>query len=273
MDIIDRIKKLLRLAEHAGSEQEAALAAERAAQLMAQHEIHEAQLSDSDVEVRDPMVECHEVTTTRKRVAWHTSLATAVAESYGAHAYTVGGRIAFFGRLSAVQAAGYTTLYLIREIEEMCDKDAPTHLYSRGFRNAYRLGYARRIAERIREAAARELKRQRRQVERAQAAQATKRAERESFDVSDVAQEPAAADAAPIPTPPPEAAVLARVEKKREEVRQAYDEYKKDWGRARPIGQISSGGGYRAGKAAGDRAKLPKRGAHGRLPKGQDVLK
>lgn len=268
MNIVERIKKLLKLKEHAGTQQEAALAAQLASKLMAQYEIQEVQLTDDGMEVHDPIVECHEVTTTKKRVAWHTSLATAVGETYGAHAYTIGGRIAFFGRLSAAQASGYTTLYLIQQIEEMCDHDAPSSIYSRGFRNAYRLGAARAIATRLREAHEREQKRQQRQAARVEAAQAAKP---EAFDVSDVSETSTAL--AEIPTPPPEAGVIARVEKKREEVRQAYNEYKKDWTRSRSIGTVSSGGGYRTGKAAGERAKLPSKNTHGRLKKGQDVLK
>lgn len=93
MDVINRIKKLLRMAEHAGSEHEAALAAERARQLMAQYEIQEAALcDDGGIAMRDPLVERHEVTDTKKRVAWHLAITMPIVEMYGAHAYTVGGR-------------------------------------------------------------------------------------------------------------------------------------------------------------------------------------
>lgn len=256
MDILDRIKKLLRLAQNAGSEQEAALAAERAAQMMAQHEIHEAMIDldePAEARVKEEIVERHEVTTTKKRVAWHMRIASGVAYSFGAHVYWDGGRIAMFGRLSAVQAASYTTHYLIRQIETICDELAPSPEHSRGYRNAFRLGCARRVEERVREAA---------------------RAEREHVAVKlmPVAARPAAKRAEPdeIPMPPPEAGVIARIEKDRAEVNAAYEKHSAKWGKVK-VGVASSGDGLKAGKAAGDRVRLGGR-TRGGLPRGQGVL-
>lgn len=283
MNILERIKKLLRLAQNAGSEQEAALAAQRAAQLMAQHEIHEASINlDGPDEVRavEEIVKEHPVTFTKKRVAWHIRIASAVAASYGAECYTNGGYsetekngIRFFGRLSAVQAATYTTLYLIRKVEEITDAKAPQSLYARSYRNAFRLGCASRIGARINEetqAEKQKLSKRRKEAERFEAT-AAKRAERERFDVSDESGDELP-DLDNIPTPPASAGVLARVEKEREEVHTAYKTYSKKWGRSTGIGAVSSGSGYEAGKAAGDRVKLGNR-ARGGLPKGQDVLR
>lgn len=285
MDILERIKKLLRLAQNAGSEHEAANAARRASQLMAQHEIHAASINldnlDSPDEPRavEEIAQCHEVTYTKKRVAWHIRIASAVASSYGAEMYTMGGYdeerengIRFFGRLSAVQAATYTTLYLIRKVEEITDKQAPQSMYARRYRNAFRLGCASRIGARINEEAQAEkqkLAKRRKQAEQFEAGHAG-RAKRERFDVSDESGDELP-DLDNIPTPPASAGVLARVEKDREEVTQAYKTYSKKWGRSTGVGAVSSGSGYEAGKAAGDRVKLGNR-ARGGLPKGQGVL-
>jgi len=283
MDILERIKKLLRLAQNAGSEHEAANAARRASQLMAQHEIHAASINlDSPDEVRavEEIAQCHEVTYTKKRVAWHIRIASAVASSYGAEMYTMGGYdeerengIRFFGRLSAVQAASYTTQYLIRKVEEITDKHAPQSMYARRYRNAFRLGCASRIGVRINEetqAEKQKLAKRRQHAERTEAARGdARRAERERFDVTDEGDE--VPDLDNIPTPPASAGVLARVQKDREEVTQAYKTYSKKWGRATGVGAVSSGSGYEAGKAAGNRVKLGNR-ARGGLPKGQGVL-
>lgn len=282
MDILERIKKLLRLAQNAGSEHEAANAARRASQLMAQHEIHAASINlDSPDEKRavEEIDKCHPVTFTKKRVAWHLRIASAVAASYGAECYTNGGYdgaeengIRFFGRLSAVQAAAYTTQYLIRKVEEITDKQAPQGLYARRYRNAFRLGCASRIGARIDEEAQAEkqkLSRRRQQAERFEATH-SERAKREQFDVSDEGGD-ALPDLDNLPTPSASAGVLARVEKDREEVHTAYKAYSKKWGRSTGIGTVSSGSGYEAGKAAGDRVKLGNR-ARGGLPKGQGVL-
>lgn len=283
MNVLERIKKLLRLAQNAGSEQEAALAAQRAAQLMAQHEIHEASINlDGSDEVRavEEIVPEHPVTFTRKRVAWHIRIASAVAASYGAECYTNGGYsdpekngIRFFGRLSAVQAAAYTTQYLIRKVEEITDAQAPQSLYARRYRNAFRLGCASRIGARINEetqAEKQKLSRRRKDAERFEATRVG-RAKREQFDISDEGGDEMP-DLDNLPTPDASAGVLARVEREREEVHTAYKAYSKKWGRATGIGTVSSGSGYEAGKAAGDRVKLGNR-ARGGLPKGQGVLK
>lgn len=280
MNILERIKKLLRLAQNAGSEHEAANAARRASQLMAQHEIHAAQINlnaPDEIRAVEEIVENHPVTYTKKRVAWHIRIASAVASSYGAELYTMGGYdderengIRFFGRLSAVQAASYTTLYLIRKVEEITDKHAPQSLYARRYRNAFRLGCASRIGARINEetqAEKQKFSKRRAQAERFEASHAG-RAKRERFDVSD---EDGVPDLDNIPTPPASAGVLARVEREREEVTQAYKAYSKKWGRATGVGAVSSSSGYDAGKAAGDRVKLGNR-ARGGLPKGQDTL-
>jgi hypothetical protein len=278
VNVLERVKKLLRLAQNAGSEQEAALAAQRAAQLMAQHEIHEASINlygPDEVRAVEEIAECHPVTYTRKRVAWHIKIASAVAMSYGAECYTTSGYseaqgngIRFFGRLSAVQAAAYTTQYLIRKVEEITDQHAPLPLYARRYRNAFRLGCAARIAARIHEQTQAEKQKFAEQRQHAEHFEATRqgRANREQFDVSD--EGGGTTDM----TPPASAGVLARVERERAEVHTAYKTYSKKWGRAASIGTVSSGSGFEAGKKAGDRVKLTNQ-ARGGLPRGQGVLK
>ena len=151
-DIIRRIRKLLALAENAGSEAEAAIAVERARELMQAHNYTEAQVRASQAPELRSVEEIikGKVTDTSKKVAWHMRIAGIVDELYGCHAYWQGGKVMFFGRISAVQAATYTTQYLMREVEQLTDREAPTSVYSRKFRNAFRLGCADRIRQAIR---------------------------------------------------------------------------------------------------------------------------
>lgn len=262
--IIDRIRKLLKLAGNAGSEAEAALAAERAAQMMAQHEIHEAQVAlDAPNEPRtpEPIEKRFEVTTTTKRVAWHMRVTGGVAKTYGACAYWHGGSVVLFGRLSAVQAASYTALYLMREIERITDRTAPTSEYSRAYRNAFRLGCARRVSQRLEE-------------EHAQ----KRKAQGLPFDADDLpvgdpgdleGDEVTPVDAEP---PPASAGVLMKIERDHKEVEDAYADYSKKWRKGHHVGQVSSGSGYSAGRNAGDRVSLGG-GGRGALTRGQGVLK
>lgn len=254
--ILDRIQKLLRLANNAGSEAEAALAAERARKMMAEHEIHEAMISlETPTEIApEPIEKGFEVTKTKKKVAWHMRIANAVAHSYGGRAYWTGGRIQMFGRLSAVQAANYTTHYLLREVERITDRDADGT--SKSFRNAFRLGCATRIAERITEQA---------RVAKLAKSQPTFTAaeplDGEGLTAREDTQEQ---EVNPL--------ALAIVEKNQQEVDEEYATFSRRFGRAVNVGNYSSGGGYYAGRSAGERANLGGN-ARGGLKAGQGVLR
>lgn len=258
--IMDRIRKLLKLSENAGNEHEAALAAERAAELMVEHEIHEAQISlDEPNEPRtpEPLDHCHKVTETTKRVAWHMRVVGAVARSYGAHAYWYGGAVVLFGRLSAVQAASYTSQYLMREIERVTDAEAPTRAqnitdggYSKSFRNAFRLGCASRIAHRL--------------DEKTRPSKLTKMPNG-AVNLVDIEEESEE-------TPSPSAGALTVIKRDRAEVAQAYKAFSKGWKSSGTVGHFSSGGGYAAGREAGGRVSLGG-GGRGGLPRGQGSLK
>jgi hypothetical protein len=231
--VLDRVRKLLNLARDSNNENEAASAAQRAADLMEQHEIHEAELRtleepDAQAAQHKETIDRLRATETRRVVGWHAALASGLMTKFHCRYYFNNGAIVFFGRLTAVQTASYTLQYLIREVERLCDAECADN--SRSFRNAFRLGCASRIAQRL---------------------------------TADIA--------APIADQPPASAgVLAIIQKDRDEVEAAYEEMSKDFGKAR-IGSYSSGGGFKAGVRAGTAANLGGGGRAG-LPKGQGVL-
>lgn len=151
--IFDRIRKLLALAG-ATSEAEAALAAQRAAELMAAHEITEAEIrvldstSKPELIIRDHL---HETAT--RRVAWRGAVASGVTRSMGCRMWWQGGSIRLFGRASAVQAASYTARYLCAEVDRLCEAawDAAPHdgASARAWKSAFRVGAASRLAARL----------------------------------------------------------------------------------------------------------------------------
>jgi hypothetical protein len=259
--IIDRIQKLLRLASNAGSEAEAALAAQRAADLMAEHEIHEAELAlqaGDTPRVAEPIEKCFEVTKTKKRVAWHSKIVGAVADSYGAKWYWQGGRLVLFGRLSAVQAATYTSQYLMNE--RMTDREAPSPRYTKADRNGFRLGCAGRVAQRV-YAQTTERKAQNRTPDPEPVPNI--------FDDTPATPAPGSEEE---PAPQYNPMALAIVEKDRQEVEDAYDTYSERFGKAPSIGKVSSYSGYQAGREAGKRINLGGN-ARGGLKAGQGTLK
>lgn len=270
--IIERIQKLLRLAQNAGSEAEAALAAQRAADMMAEHEIHEAELALANTEKPrepEPIEKAFQVTSTKKKVAWQMRVVNSTAQTYGASAYWIGGRITLFGRLSAVQATNYTAQYLMREVERITDREAPSKQYSKSYRNAFRLGCANRVAARLAE------EEERKRKAAAPPAPAPTVVTEEDLDEVAAANDADATDApAPEPAEPDATAkgmALAIIEKDREEVRQEYAKFSAKWRSGPSIGKVSNGSGYAAGRAAGDRVNLGGR-SKGGLPKGQDTF-
>lgn len=258
LGVVDKVRKLLDLSKATTNEHEAASAAEQAARLMRRHEIQEAELrlAEGTASLRTPEpIDRVTATNTRKRVAWHSTLAHAVDAVTHTHFYWHGGNIIFFGRLSAVQTAAYMLQYLIREVDRLCTAHfapgAPGSLGSRKYRNAFRLGCARRVADRLRMQVA---------------------GDDPPAQVIDEAPAPAAGE------PSPEDGVLMLIKQDRDEVEAAYKAIFTRGprggrtGRAGAIGHVNSADGYRAGTRAGDRANIGGGRARGGLPAGQGVL-
>jgi hypothetical protein len=168
--IIDRVRKLFALSEGAGSEHEAASAAARATQLIAEYQLTEAQLRVDDATLppepieKSARLEPDAPLTGRKRVAWKETIALAVAKDLGVRMHwnwtkdwNKGGHngrkysdVRGFGRESAIQTWRYTCQYLWNTIDELAEAQTVASWQSvRAYRNAYRVGCASRIAERI----------------------------------------------------------------------------------------------------------------------------
>lgn len=121
--VIERIKKLLKLST-SSNEHEAALAAQRASELMRAHNIAEAQLRVEEPEARgpEPIVKDHtvDIKGNAKRAAkWKGHLVSASAKLYNCHVWLNHGEHKLFGRESDVQAAHYTAQYLIAEVDRI----------------------------------------------------------------------------------------------------------------------------------------------------------
>ena len=164
--IIDRIKKLLSLS-NSTNENEAALAAGRAAELMLKHEIKEAQLCESEEDQED--VDVTQLDETGSIVHWKGTLMGGLADSFGCAmhfqkrrggcktvtAYNV------VGQPSKVDTIKYMYAYLVGEVERLAglayrqeyleckdsNVDPPS---SRSWKNAFRLGASSMIARRLR---------------------------------------------------------------------------------------------------------------------------
>jgi hypothetical protein len=242
--VLRRIHALLATAERkAGNEQEAALAAERAAELMARYQITAATVEAAAPATAAPRAEEPIVSRraedngpeARKRVAWKMAIVTGVAASLDCRTYWHGHEPTLYGRTSAVDAARYLVAYLYREVDRLAAEQA--HGYGRSYAHAYRIGCAGRISQRLVEA-----KRER-----------------------DAAARDAAARGGALPAAPGDdtagalvvtGAALAVIDRDRAALATAWSQYSAHMKKSAPIGAVRDAAGYYAGRAAGDKVRL-----------------
>jgi hypothetical protein len=248
--VIERVQKLLSLAKSANNEHEAASAAQRAADLMAKHELSEAELQLSTGQARavEGMHEALIDKAKERRVAWKSTIASGVANAYGCHMFWRAASICVFGRLSATQAVSYTCLYLWAEVERLTDEAwaktgiVPSKRTTKAWKNAFRVGAANAIAgrlwheTRVRKAA----------VKTALNMEAT------LGQLSNTSQ------------------ALMVVDQKQEEVDTAYERMIKGFRKGTAIGRTSRRDAYERGRAAGETVAIGVQRAG--LKRGTEVL-
>lgn len=156
--LFDRLRKLLALGQ-SPNEHEAALASQRAAELMAQYQIKLAELNAHteapptpeqgriDGEDNGP--------SSRREEAWRSYLATHLAEAMGGQMWRQYGyksyRYLMIGPPDSVSAARYLYMALSREVHLMGQREMRQRLESNAWRRAYCSGVVMRIGARLSE--------------------------------------------------------------------------------------------------------------------------
>lgn len=234
--VIERVKALLAVSK-SDNEHEAALAAERAAELMATYRLEEAQLrvDDTSRAAEDIKERVLLDNTTKKRVAWKELIADGVAKSLGCHLYLTGEGPAVFGREGATQAWRYTCQYLFNEVNRLADEAWEAEAFEatlaghtiKKWKNSFRVGCAQSIIMRLYETAK------------------------------------------PKPASSNEQALMI-IDKDDMELESQYNIMAEGFTKADAIGYISNRTGYKAGLDAGQ--DLPLGGGRAGLPEGQRSL-
>src|SRR5262245_29572039 len=161
--VIDKVARLLRLAEGEGTNpNEAAVAAATAARLMAEHRLERsdvdgAELDEEPIEV--PEAALHIM---KRRVPWITALGAGVARSQGCRTYLrinvshLGRqtKLSLVRRKSDIEATRYLFTYLHREIARLCDLARNARAIDQGLiaANSFRMGAVEVVIRRLREA-------------------------------------------------------------------------------------------------------------------------
>lgn len=163
--VLRKVRKLLELAK-SGTEHEAASAAERAADLMREHGLSEAELRLTDTTKKaEPIIRTRATATAgdTKINAWKGALAHGIADANGCKMWWSGGGVVFLGRTSAVETADYLLTWLSGEVERLADRAwegerAAYASYERPngqtWKHSFRIGCATRIAQRLKARAA-----------------------------------------------------------------------------------------------------------------------
>jgi hypothetical protein len=149
-EIAAKIRKLLALADGAGTEAEAANAAARAAALMAQYQIEQADVDALVQDAENPMLHV-DVESSGRVMGWRKRLASGIAYACGCSVITVRGnltRLRLFGRKSDVETGTYMYAALVNEIERLGKRNASGR--GAGYANSYKFGVADAIDDRLR---------------------------------------------------------------------------------------------------------------------------
>ena len=156
--IIDRIRALLALASNNPSEAEATSAAGRAAQLMQEHDLEQAEIEASGGEVEaEPIVdeEADDNGGKSRRDMWKSVLLYGIGQLFGVTVYAHDSKEKIFGRSSSVRTATYTYRYLANEIERLSERYwrllEDQSVGKRSATNDFRRGCAGRLQVRMKE--------------------------------------------------------------------------------------------------------------------------
>jgi hypothetical protein len=157
-NIIEKVKKLLTMAER-GTEHEAAIAAAKAQTLLMQHNIDLSQI-DTRSEVNEQVCEWLLEAMSRRQI-WKGNLANAIAEANFCRMWWLGSDIKLVGKEHNVQIGRHLYDYLVEAVErvtkaalaaERQQRQDALHLFNhRAWANSFRLGCAHRLCDRLQE--------------------------------------------------------------------------------------------------------------------------
>ncbi len=153
-DVLDRIRKLLALSKGTPNEAEATSAAAKAAALMDEWKLDQAEIElaggDAEVEEIEDSV-LYEDFLDRK--IWKLTIVNAVCILNECKCYTTPKRVRILGRTSAIHAVDYTVKYLWNVAKEICDREyasVPNRPHSQnGWKKAFLNGCANRLHHRL----------------------------------------------------------------------------------------------------------------------------
>ena len=153
-DTIRKVQHLLNLSR-SPNVHEAGLAATRAQELMLYYELSEVDLNveDKPEPLEDQCIDSGEG---KLRMSiWKGYLAGGIARGFSCRAYWYGSRINALGAPSAIQTVSYLYQYLVRELQEIADREWQAHkgsgIHGKTWKYNFYMGATQAITDRLRE--------------------------------------------------------------------------------------------------------------------------
>ena len=150
--ILDRIKKLLRMASDVTSPNEAAIAARRAERMMAEYNLTNSDMLTAGMSL-DDFKDQFAGKAGKRLPRWIDILAVAVAEytDCGVRKLrvpaTIKTSLKFYGEATDIEICVYLWTYLTRTIERLCDESGVKHI---GPRTSFKMGASSEICRTLR---------------------------------------------------------------------------------------------------------------------------
>ncbi|NDD31669.1 MAG: DUF2786 domain-containing protein [Proteobacteria bacterium] len=156
-EALRKVASLLKLA-NSNNANEAALAAQRAQEIMAKFQLDSAMLdvdAGAKAEPDEPILDFGKKgapldDTGGKKSTWRIRLADHIARANGCRIYLSGARTQIVGRPSDADTIRYLFAYLTKEVDRLCDREGKG--CGTTWRNNFRLGVVDTIAEKLQEA-------------------------------------------------------------------------------------------------------------------------
>lgn len=157
-EVLDRLAKLMEMAER-GTENEAQVAAERASEMMAKHQLGVADVEAHRAGATRPRIErgridAEEGEPMSRMENWHKSLLAGIADAVGAACYINSrgkrGMFRIIGPVDSVATARYLYLHLSRQVNRLSrEAQREHHEPQNAWRRSYALGMVARVWERL----------------------------------------------------------------------------------------------------------------------------
>ncbi len=152
-DAVDKVRKILRLADKAGTPEEAAAAMSRAQALIDTYKLESTMIEADETAQPDEPIEDYgrkfaPLDSQKQLIRWRYWLASSVAKANACETYASGGWTHIVGRASDVETVRYLFGYIVKQAEDLIDTNGRG--CGKTWRNNFALGIVDTVGRKLR---------------------------------------------------------------------------------------------------------------------------